>query len=418
MPRDMRLQAEVLQAINDNRVDDVKYIMQSRMRKLKEKSNFPLACVMDNSDSDKINKEYEGAVLAAARLTDKSILKFMINKGLNVNFTSSLPAGSAESKVSPLHVAVTKGLYGNVCLLLEANADVNRKDHKGRTPLHLAVKSSDCEAVRMLLCRGAQVDVSDKQGLTPLQIASKYGHVELVRVLLEHNAQVFQESQKGPSPLHIAAMEGHVPLIDLFSRYVDINVKVPCTSDNKEKAAVHLASERGLVETVRFMVERFGADINILDSDKQTPLHCAFLKKHDYRRMRHKEDFDALVDLFLRKGINLDQQNAQGNTAIHLAAKNQFHKAVEMMLMSCANPELKNKDGRAAKDVVPDFDIPMKQLFLKYAAFSSPYIRQRGKPPIMPVPGTPLMVRPCNSPVMDTPYGSVPNNPSAPFIEP
>lgn len=148
-------------------------------------------------------------------------------------------------------------------LLLDANAHVNEPDHYGKTVLHLAVLKADCGATRMLLCRGANVHQVDSNGISPLQIACKYGHVELVRILLEHYAQVFSLLQRGPSALHIAAQEGHIPVIDMLSRSVDVNIKMACWGDLEEKAAIHLASERGLVETVRFLVERYQADIHV-----------------------------------------------------------------------------------------------------------------------------------------------------------
>lgn len=306
---------------------------------------------------------------------------------LQINFVADAPVPVVSSKVSPLHLAVESGLPDTVSFLLESNADVNRLDHNGRSTLHLAVERTDCECTRMILCRGADVHRLDKDGKTALQVASKFGHVELVRILLEHSAQVFHEGQRGPSPLHIAAIEGHVPLIDIFSRYVDVNIRVPCCENGKEKTALHLAAERGLVETVRFLLERFGADVNVLDSDDQNALHCAMMHKHDHRRMRRKEDYDAMVDLFLKKHVNIKQQNADGNTPLHLAAQNQFHRVVEMLLLAQADPLGKNNIEQIPLDMIPEFDVPMRQLFNKYAVITSPYITNSAlQQPVAPEP--------------------------------
>ena len=376
MPRDARLMADVLQAVEDNNFHDVKFVFETKLKR-KEKSPFSLFCVGDGEKG--LQKDLECAILAAAKLKDTKILKYMIKNGANINFLSEVattipPPPTTFSKTSPLHVAVKTGLYDTVALLLENNANVNILDHKKRSPLHMAVSSADCMATRMLLFRGANVHSSDQNGLTALQIASKMGHVELVRILLEHNAQIFHENQKGPSPLHIAAMHGHVPVIDMFSRHVDVNIKVACDNDGKEKAIIHLAAERGLVETVRFLLERFGADANTLDSDDQTALQCALLAKHDHRRMRGKQDYELMVDLFIKKGIKVNQQNKRGETALHLAAKNQFHRIVEMLLLANADTRVKNIKDQTAFEVIPEFDLPMKQIFARCTALSSPYI--------------------------------------------
>ena len=376
MPRDAKLMADVLQAVEDNNFHDVKFVFETKLKR-KEKSPFNFFCVGEGEKG--LQKDLECSILAAAKLKDTKILKYMIKNGANVNFLSEVattipPSSSTLSRASPLHLAVKSGLYDTVALLLENNANVNILDHKKRSPLHMAVSNADCMAARMLLFRGANVHAAGHNGLTALQIASKMGHVELVRILLEHNAQIFHENQKGPSPLHIAAMHGHVPVIDMFSRHVDVNIKVACDNDGKEKAVIHLAAERGLVETVRFLLERFGADVNNLDSDDQTALHCALLAKHDHRRMRSKQDYELMVDLFIKKGVKINKQNKKGETALHLAAKNQFHRIVEMLHLANANTRLKNMKDQTPFEGIPEFDLPMKQIFARCTALSSPYI--------------------------------------------
>ena len=399
MPKDLRLLNEITQAILANKIEDVKHLVHSRIKKKQKdrQTGFVLQCITEADE--KLAKEIEWSVLAAASLKDTSILKFLIHSGLNVNFSGEMQMSidsNRDKKLTPLHVAVRKGSYDTISFLLEANADVNKKDYAGRTPLHLAVRNTDCQATRMLLFRGAKAQYTDKKGLTVLQMAAKTGHVELVRILLEHDAQVFHQDQKGPSPLHIATMEGHVPLVDLFSRYADVNIKVECTPSGKQKAPIHLAAERAMSETVRFLVDRFCADVHVLDSDQQTPLQCLLLKKHDYKSMRRKEEFETTADFLLRKGVRVGQQNSQGDTALHMAARNQYHKIAEMLLVASADPHVKNKREDTPKNCIPEFDLPMKQIFRNCAAYSSPYImRLREAPPLDEVPPRGLRSPPC-----------------------
>ncbi len=149
----------------------------------------------------------------------------------------------------------------------------------------------------------------------------------------------------------------------------------PLLDSAHEKAVLHLASERGLVETVRFLLERFGADANTLDSANQTALHCALMRKHDHRRMRPKQDFELMVDLLLKKGGRVNQQNTKGETALHLAARHQWHHVADMLHIAGADVKLKNSRDETPEEVIPDFDLPMKQVFAKYAPLSSPYLQ-------------------------------------------
>jgi ankyrin repeat protein len=64
-------------------------------------------------------------------------------------------------------------------LLVNAGADVNRRDCTGATPLHVACKhGTRPEAISFLIKHGADVTMRDGQGQTPLQIATRpgFGH--------------------------------------------------------------------------------------------------------------------------------------------------------------------------------------------------------------------------------------------------
>jgi ankyrin repeat protein len=66
-------------------------------------------------------------------------------------------------------------------MLLQAGADVNRRDRTGATPLHLACRcGAKPEAISFLVKHGADLNMRDGQGLTPLQIALRpgFGHSE------------------------------------------------------------------------------------------------------------------------------------------------------------------------------------------------------------------------------------------------
>ena len=382
MPKEARCLNEILSAIRNNNVSEVKSLWETRIRRHERAS--PFKCVVDTED--KPGREYQRTVLAAAALEDATILKYMIQKGFDVNVTCAVPCDVTPTIASPLHVAVESGRHESVAVLLEANANVNAADSDGRRPLHLAIKNADCRVARMLLGRGARADVPDRHGKVPLQIAAKYGHVELVRMLLEHDASVFHEGQTGPSPLHIATMEGHVPLIDMFLNFVDVNTNDMSGDDVKEKTPLHLAAERGLVETANFLLERFRADVNALDSDRQTALQCVVAERHSSRSMRRKDDYNLLADLLIRKCVNVNQQNVRGDTALHLAARNQYYKVVEKLLLSGADPTLLNDAGLTARDAVPEFDVPMRQLFTKYAVVSASYITVRPAPTGLTLP--------------------------------
>ena len=67
--------------------------------------------------------------------------------------------------------------------LINARADVNAKDERGRTPLHIAALNDHADAVSALIAAGADVNAKDNRGQTPLHLAADRGHSKTAKAL-------------------------------------------------------------------------------------------------------------------------------------------------------------------------------------------------------------------------------------------
>ncbi len=171
-----------------------------------------------------------------------------------------------------------------------------RQDRQITYALHQASSSGDVNALKALLDKGAYVNTVS-EGYSPLFLAIHDGHTEAVRLLLE----------RGANP-----------------NLTDIN--------SGHRAALHFASEYNRTEIAKILLVH-GADLHRKTKyTGETPLVMAVVRRH----------FE-LAEMLLEKGANINDQNAEGNTALHVAASRYDNVTTKFLLDHGANVNLKNK---------------------------------------------------------------------------
>jgi ankyrin repeat protein len=111
--------------------------------------------------------------------------------------------------------------------LLDAGAEVNRRDADGITPLMQAARgrrpnisdpapTDHPEVVELLIKRGADVNAKTDSGFEALFWAARYGHVRTAKVLIDHGADVNAKDQHGLTALKWAATNKQTNMIELL----------------------------------------------------------------------------------------------------------------------------------------------------------------------------------------------------------
>ena len=346
----------LLAAIDLNDIQKVSDILSSKFRDPNKVKTFL------TSEVKRLASEYkEIPLLLAASLPDSTILRYMVQThGADINYIYEY--GYLKKKKCALLVAVKRGLYDTVDTIMSLNADSNVQDHKGRTPLHHAIRRADYRMVKSLLSRGAQATVSDISGNTPLHVATIYGHTELVHLLMKYGGDLFKRGQLGAIPIHMAAKEGHSNLIQTFCELFGMNpnVKVPCY-DGLEKAPIHVAARNGHAETVFALLNLCGADVNSMDTEGNTPLHYTVLDIYDPLGMKSKDDYAETVKVLVNAGADVNHQNGRGESALHLAARSEFQKVIEILVMAGCDSLLEDNNKNLAFDLVAEEDAVSRQ---------------------------------------------------------
>ena len=103
--------------------------------------------------------------------------------------------------------------------LIRHGVPLNQANDKGYTALHMAVLCGRDEAVELLLEAGANPNTKEKRGKrTPLHDAVKLGYHRIAAILLNNKADQYTPDSKGDVPIIYAAKEGNIPLVYLLAR--------------------------------------------------------------------------------------------------------------------------------------------------------------------------------------------------------
>jgi ankyrin repeat protein len=178
-----------------------------------------------------------------------------------------------------------------VKLLLEAGADINKADNKGKTPLFIAADEGHVKIVKLLLQAGADIHkLNEEDEKTPLYIAAENGHVEIMKLLLEAGADPNKAGELTDTPLMIAAYYGRDACVKLLLDSGADKDKVNLFDVTPLIAAV----DEGHVECVRLLLDS-EADINKVDADGGTALNIAVSCRHSPRKSRD-QIYNLLLD--------------------------------------------------------------------------------------------------------------------------
>ena len=117
---------------------------------------------------------------------------------------------------------------------------------------------------------------------------------------------------------------------DLISARTDLNVQL----DNDENTILLGATSYGYVKCVDLLLQH-GADPNIADKDRTTPLHLTCVK-----------DYDVCVSLLLQHGADPNISDKHNMTALYIACQSGHYKCALLLLQAGASVDSQDIYGQ------------------------------------------------------------------------
>ncbi|WP_167883772.1 ankyrin repeat domain-containing protein [Leptospira stimsonii] len=212
----------------------------------------------------------------------------------------------------------------------------NYRDNYGSGVLSWAVKNLDLEAIELLLEAGADPDETNSRGETPLLTSLDLGNEDLIRRFLDAGADCGKKDFAGNTPLPKAVSTGNMEIVE--SVYENEEPRPDLEERNGEGyTPLLLAVDLGHFFIVEYLLNQ-DADFLKKNSEGRTVLHLTSLHN----------DFEIL-DLFLEREDSksiLENRDADGNTALLLAASHDSVECLERLLTIGADPLKINSSGK------------------------------------------------------------------------
>ena len=153
-------------------------------------------------------------LIIAARDGKLDIVKFLLRYEANIEGRGTIKIdGQVIENCTALWVAAAKGHFDVVRLLIEQNAEVDRRTSSNSTPLRAAVFDGHLDIVRCLVENGADVNARNNFNSTPLMLTCHNGHLDVASYLVKYGANINLQDNAGHSCLHYASKRGDVQLV-------------------------------------------------------------------------------------------------------------------------------------------------------------------------------------------------------------
>ncbi|XP_039166770.1 ankyrin repeat-containing protein NPR4 [Eucalyptus grandis] len=260
--------------------------------------------------------------------------------------------GKVTTKDTPLHVAAKVGNDHAVRVFtdlaksldqLDACKELLRRPNNNKdTSLHYALRGGHESVVKLLIEEDPQLcDIGNAVGEHPLYLAAHQRLSDIIEPILHASSSpCFHRGPKGLTALHAAV---HYSLS--IRRLLQHDTSVVYDLDKEGESALHIAAFRGHVNIIKELLTSCPDAYDMINNKERTALHSAVIGGRA-KVVKHILRTPNLEDV-------IDQQDTNGNTALHLAM---LHKEYLIIVPTLARDKrvncfATNKDHKTALDI-------------------------------------------------------------------
>ena len=281
------------------------------------------------------------------------LAQLLLERGADVN-------AQDKDQATPLHLGSFMSNVETTRVLLDHGANIHAKNIQGKTPLHIVSQGDyygyEPALVDLLLSRGADVNAQDNNQATPFLLASFCLKPEIAEKLFQNGADVNAVSIHGQNAFHLLSQNLRYDNEKSGTRLGKLLLEVGVDLNGRDKDGripLHLAGFYGQVGVAEALLEG-ATQVNATDISGHTPLHQVTLGNRDYKQFgmnswflkEHPGRVLRLAQRLLESGADVNAQNKDLDTSLHLASRLRLHDMARLLLKHGASVNVMNSEGK------------------------------------------------------------------------
>ncbi|MGD1946243.1 MAG: ankyrin repeat domain-containing protein [Croceivirga sp.] len=277
-------------------------------------------------------------LLVASAAKDETILNYFVDKGLTFESVDDNGNGIFQYAAKGGNIDLLKALHAR-------GADFKMVNKKGENALFMAAQGTRSEQhgkdlFTYLEGLGLEANLTNSDGKNLLHsLAYRNKDLEVFEHYLGKGLNPNAQDSEGYTPLINASRSNAIEVIALLANSTkDINAL-----DNKGRSALTHAVSRNNEKTVKWLLEN-GADISIVDKSGNT---LAYYLMQSYN-VKRPEAFESKWALLNKSGLSMKDVQHDGNSLLHLAAKDNNLPLLERLEEFSIDINQKNDEGNTA----------------------------------------------------------------------
>jgi ankyrin repeat protein len=290
-------------------------------------------------------------LLAAPFDTDFKLTEYFISKGLDLKSVDAEGNNifnyvAKTGNISMLKQLMEKGIKGTDNAFIFATygtrnnsnglefyqfiesvgLNPNTMNKEEISPLHIvASRSQDLEIINYFITNGNNVNQTDKDGNTPFLNASNRNNLEVVSFLFKDVNNINATNKKVESALSMAVSNNSSDVVEfLINNNADISV-VDANGNNLTYYLLESFNSKKLEDFEKkiALLKAHGLDVASIQKNGNTLYHLA-VEKNNLELVKWVSNYKIVINA----------KNAEGNTALHLAALNAKNTDILKYLIS------------------------------------------------------------------------------------